>query len=108
MKSGCYKAPLAPWIERQVLDHGAGFVTDGGNTAQLEGWRWRGRNSWGHPLAAPVTHLPPPSGLSLQPEPLQQHRMPRPLRVEFPGALYHVTSRGERRSIWMMVTASNC
>lgn len=23
--------------------------------------------------------------------------MSRPLRVEFPGALYHVTSRGDRR-----------
>ncbi|NEV65280.1 transposase, partial [Thiorhodococcus minor] len=23
--------------------------------------------------------------------------MARPLRIEFPGALYHVTSRGDRR-----------
>jgi len=31
----------------------------------------------------------------------------RPLRIEFPGALYHVTSRGDRREdiyIWMSTT----
>ena len=42
MKSGCYKAPLAPGIERQALNHGAGFVTDGGNAAQMEGVEVRG------------------------------------------------------------------
>ncbi|HIJ23975.1 MAG TPA: addiction module toxin RelE, partial [Gammaproteobacteria bacterium] len=25
--------------------------------------------------------------------------MTRPLRIEFPGALYHITSRGDRREV---------
>ena len=40
MKSGpgCYKALLAPGIECQALDHGAGFVTSGGNAVQMRSW----------------------------------------------------------------------
>ena len=37
------------------------------------------------------------SGLALQHVPLSHQPMSRPLRVEFHGALHHVTSRGDRR-----------
>ena len=37
------------------------------------------------------------SGLAFEPLPLYSSRMARPLRIEFPGAIYHVTSRGDRR-----------
>ena len=29
----------------------------------------------------------------------------RPLRIEFPGALYHVTSRGDRREAYLLQLA---
>lgn len=44
--------------------------------------------------------------------------MSRPLRIEFPGALYHVTSRGDRREniyhddgdrvMWLDVLSQTC
>ncbi len=37
------------------------------------------------------------SGLAIKQFPIQHPPMARPLRIEFPGGLYHVTSRGDRR-----------
>ena len=37
------------------------------------------------------------SGLPFSPNVTYAPSMARPLRIEFPGAVYHVTSRGDRR-----------
>lgn len=47
-----------------------------------------------------------------------RHEMNRPLRIEFPGALYHITSRGDRRatifrdetdrSVWLQTLGDVC
>lgn len=47
-----------------------------------------------------------------------RHKMNRPLRIEFPGALYHITSRGDRkvgvylddtdRAVWLQTLADVC
>ena len=47
-----------------------------------------------------------------------RHKMNRPLRIEYPGALYHITSRGDRkvniylddtdRAVWLQTLADVC
>ena len=47
-----------------------------------------------------------------------RHRMTRPLRIEYPGALYHITSRGDRkvdiylddtdRAVWLQTLGDVC
>lgn len=37
------------------------------------------------------------SGLAMCLPAMSSPRTSRPLRIEFPGAIYHVTSRGDRR-----------
>jgi hypothetical protein len=37
------------------------------------------------------------SGLAIKQIPTKNLAMARPLRIEFPGGLYHVTTRGDRR-----------
>jgi REP element-mobilizing transposase RayT len=48
-------------------------------------------------VGIPITQHAMGSGLAFCLTPAYREAMARPLRLEFPGALYHVTARGDRR-----------